>query len=172
MSQSLYPSLVIGYNLCYSTLLGRLKNGLNPELETSLGVVEFTPNATGLLQCKDDIIIAPNGTLFCPKTYRHGILPLILDEMLSTRIMVKKSMKSAKQFNQDRLVKVLNARQLALKMISNVTYGYTAAGFSGRMPCAQLADAIVQVGSIACSFVCTWFFLLLYDEPLCIGSLF
>ncbi|CAI5722501.1 unnamed protein product [Peronospora effusa] len=144
--QSLYPSLVIGYNLCYSTLLGSLKDGLNPELETSLGVVEFTPDATGLLQCKDDMIIAPNGTLFCPKTYRHGVLPLILDEILSTRIMVKKSMKSAKQFNKDRLVKVLNARQLALKMISNVTYGYTAAGFSGRMPCAQLADAIVQTG--------------------------
>jgi DNA polymerase zeta len=23
-------------------------------------------------------------------------------------------------------------------------YGYTAAGFSGRMPCAEIADAIVQ----------------------------
>ena len=41
---------------------------------------------------------------------------------------------------------VLNARQLALKLIANVTYGYTAAGFSGRMPCAELADSIVQCG--------------------------
>jgi len=32
-----------------------------------------------------------------------------------------------------------------LKLIANVTYGYAAAGFSGRMPCAELADAIVQV---------------------------
>jgi DNA polymerase zeta len=31
-------------------------------------------------------------------------------------------------------------------MIANVTYGYTAAGFSGRMPCADLADAIVSTG--------------------------
>ncbi|KAF4035862.1 DNA polymerase family B [Phytophthora infestans] len=144
--QSLYPSLVIGYNLCYSSFLGRLKDGLNPELETSLGVIDFTPNTTGLLQCRGDVIIAPNGALFCPKSHRHGVLPLILDEILSTRIMVKKSMKSAKDSNQERLEKVLNARQLALKMISNVTYGYTAAGFSGRMPCAQLADAIVQTG--------------------------
>ncbi|KAG6580342.1 recovery protein 3 isoform 3 [Phytophthora cinnamomi] len=143
---SLYPSLVIGYNLCYSSLLGRLKDGLNAELETSLGVIDYAPNASGLLQCRDDIVIAPNGALFCPKSYRHGVLPLILDEILSTRIMVKKSMKSAKDCNQERLEKVLNARQLALKMISNVTYGYTAAGFSGRMPCAQLADAIVQTG--------------------------
>jgi DNA polymerase zeta len=132
-------------------LLGRLKDGLNPELESSLGVIDYAPSASGLLDCKDDVIIAPNGTLFCPKSYRHGVLPLILDEILSTRIMVKKSMKSAKESNQERLEKVLNARQLALKMISNVTYGYTAAGFSGRMPCAQLADAIVQVGLAPCS---------------------
>lgn len=44
------------------------------------------------------------------------------------------------------LQRVLNARQFALKMISNVTYGYTSAGFSGRMPCAELADAIVSSG--------------------------
>jgi DNA polymerase zeta len=30
------------------------------------------------------------------------------------------------------LRRVLDARQLALKMIANVTYGYTAAGFSGK----------------------------------------
>lgn len=144
--QSLYPSLIIGYNLCYSSLMGRLKDGLNPELESCLGVVDFEPSESGLLNCKGNLTIAPNGTLFCPKSYRHGVLPLILDEILSTRIMVKKSMKTAKESNQERLEKVLNARQLALKMISNVTYGYTAAGFSGRMPCAQLADAIVQTG--------------------------
>lgn len=44
------------------------------------------------------------------------------------------------------LQRVLNARQFGLKMISNVTYGYTSAGFSGRMPMAELADSIVQSG--------------------------
>ena len=43
------------------------------------------------------------------------------------------------------LLRSLNARQFGLKLIANVTYGYAAAGFSGRMPCAELADAIVQV---------------------------
>lgn len=43
-------------------------------------------------------------------------------------------------------LQIYNARQLALKLIANVTYGYTAAGFSGRMPCAELADSIVQCG--------------------------
>ena len=48
------------------------------------------------------------------------------------------------------LQRILNARQFSLKLIANVTYGYTAAGFSGRMPCAELADSIVQVKSKQC----------------------
>lgn len=47
------------------------------------------------------------------------------------------------------LQRILNARQFGLKLIANVTYGYTAAGFSGRMPCAELADSIVQVSIAA-----------------------
>jgi hypothetical protein len=45
----------------------------------------------------------------------------------------------------DKSSATLNARQFGLKLLANVTYGYTAASFSGRMPCAELADAIVQV---------------------------
>lgn len=47
---------------------------------------------------------------------------------------------------QQALPKLLNARQLGLKFIANVTYGYTSATFSGRMPCVEIADAIVQTG--------------------------
>ena len=45
-----------------------------------------------------------------------------------------------------RLYRTLNARQFALKMIANVTYGYTSASYSGRMPCSDIADSIVQYG--------------------------
>jgi DNA polymerase zeta len=44
------------------------------------------------------------------------------------------------------LTRVLNARQLALKYIANVTYGYTSATYSGRMPAVEIADSIVQTG--------------------------
>lgn len=44
------------------------------------------------------------------------------------------------------LHKVLDARQLGLKYIANVTYGYTSATFSGRMPAVEIADSIVQSG--------------------------
>ena len=33
-----------------------------------------------------------------------------------------------------------------MKFIANVTYGYTSATFSGRMPAVEIADAIVQTG--------------------------
>uniref|UniRef100_K1QBY0 DNA-directed DNA polymerase n=1 Tax=Magallana gigas TaxID=29159 RepID=K1QBY0_MAGGI len=56
--------------------------------------------------------------------------------------MVKKSMKEHK--NDKGLHRLLDARQLGLKLIANVTYGYTAASFSGRMPCVEVADSIVR----------------------------
>eukprot|EP01031_Cornospumella_fuschlensis_P033121 gene33121-40064_t len=94
--------------------------------------------------------MSPNGSVFVSPAVRKGILPMMLQEMLDTRVMVKASMKRYAS-REDRknykvLEKVLDARQLAIKLLSNVTYGYTAAGFSGRMPMAELADAIVQTG--------------------------
>ena len=41
------------------------------------------------------------------------------------------------------LQKILHSRQLGLKLIANVTYGYTSASFSGRMPCVEVADSVV-----------------------------
>ncbi|KAG5541465.1 hypothetical protein RHGRI_021326 [Rhododendron griersonianum] len=76
---------------------------------------------------------------------RKGILPRLLEEILSTRIMVKQAMKKLAP-SQQVLHRIFNARQLALKLIVHVTYGYTAARFSGRVPCAELADSIVQCG--------------------------
>lgn len=60
-----------------------------------------------------------------------------LQEILTTRIMVKNSMKKLK--SEDSATKrMLDHRQLGLKLIANVTYGYTAANFSGRMPCVEV----------------------------------
>ena len=73
------------------------------------------------------------------------MLPRMLRELLATRVMVKAAMKRLPP-SERVLQRCLNARQFGLKMISNVTYGYTSAGFSGRMPMAELADSIVQVG--------------------------
>ena len=71
----------------------------------------------------------------------------MLERILHARYMVKHEMKSlGKDDGDDVLKRVLDCRQLAIKMLANVTYGYTAASFSGRMPMAELADAIVSTG--------------------------
>lgn len=86
---------------------------------------------------------APNGVLFASASSRPGVLPRLLREILETRCMVKRAMKQVPLGSP--LYRTLNARQVGLKLIANVTYGYTCASFSGRMPSVHIADAIVQV---------------------------
>ena len=109
-----------------------------------MGFADFQ-RAPGLLELvKDKLNIAPNGMMYVKPEMRKSLLAKMLGEILETRVMVKSGMKADKD---DRtLQQLLNNRQLALKLIANVTYGYTSASFSGRMPCAEIADSIVQTG--------------------------
>jgi DNA polymerase zeta len=139
--QSLYPSCMIAYNYCYSTCLGRIVNwrGTN-----KMGFADFK-RAPGLLELvKDKLNIAPNGMMYVKPEMRKSLLAKMLGEILETRVMVKSGMKVDK--DDKTLQQLLNNRQLALKLIANVTYGYTSASFSGRMPCSEVADSIVQTG--------------------------
>ncbi|KAL7424032.1 DNA polymerase zeta [Cryptotrichosporon argae] len=139
--QSLYPSIMIAYNICYSTCLGRVENfkGINKFGFTDLRVAE------GLLELlKDYLTVTPNGMIFVKPAVRKSLLAKMLGEILDTRVMVKHAMKLAK--GNKPLTRLLNARQLCLKLMANVTYGYTSATFSGRMPCIEIADSIVQTG--------------------------
>ena len=69
----------------------------------------------------------------------------MLTDILDTHIMMKNGMKHEKN-NNKALQKLLNSRQLALKLIANVTYRYTSASHTGRIPCTEIADSIVQTG--------------------------
>lgn len=84
---------------------------------------------------------APCGVAFVKPEIRMGILPRMLSEILNTRLMIKKSMKLYGNDN-DTLQRILYSQQLGLKLIANVTYGYTAANFSGRMPCIEVSKII------------------------------
>lgn len=139
--QSLYPSVMIAYNYCYSTFLGRVVNwrGTN-----KMGFTDFKRQQRLLEILKDHINIAPNGIMYVKPEIRKSLLAKMLGEILETRVMVKSGMKVDK--DDKTLQRLLNNRQLALKLIANVTYGYTSASFSGRMPCSEIADSIVQTG--------------------------
>jgi DNA polymerase zeta len=137
--QSLYPSVMIAYNYCYSTFLGRVVSwrGTN-----KMGFTDYQREHRLLELLKDHINIAPNGIMYVKGTIRKSLLAKMLGEILETRVMVKSGMKVDK--DDKTLQRLLNNRQLALKLIANVTYGYTSASFSGRMPCSEIADSIVQ----------------------------
>ncbi|KAK5944075.1 DNA polymerase zeta [Knufia obscura] len=139
--QSLYPSVMIAYNYCYSTFLGRVVNwrGTN-----KMGFTNYQRQERLIELLRDHINIAPNGIMYAKQKIRRSLLAKMLSEILETRVMVKSGMKADK--DDKTLQRLLNNRQLALKLIANVTYGYTSASFSGRMPCSEIADSIVQTG--------------------------
>lgn len=139
--QSLYPSVMIAYNYCYSTFLGRIVNwrGTN-----KMGFTEYKRQERLLELLQNYINISPNGMMYAKVEVRKSLLAKMLTEILETRVMVKSGMKQDR--DDKTLQQLLNNRQLALKLLANVTYGYTSASFSGRMPCSEIADSIVQTG--------------------------
>ncbi|EXJ54288.1 DNA polymerase zeta subunit [Cladophialophora yegresii CBS 114405] len=139
--QSLYPSVMIAYNYCYSTFLGRIVGwrGMN-----KMGFTSYRRESRIVELLRDSINVSPNGMMYTKPEIRKSLLAKMLSEILETRVMVKSGMKVDK--DDKALQRLLNNRQLALKLIANVTYGYTSASFSGRMPCSEIADSIVQTG--------------------------
>lgn len=143
--QSLYPSIMIAYNYCYSTLIGRLEG--YRQKKNNIGYVSHHSVPHGLIDVlakNNGLNISPNGLMFVSTKVRKSILSRMLQEILNMRINVKSV---ASRFRDEKeLGKLLNSKQLALKLIANVTYGYTSASFSGRMPNSDIADAIVATG--------------------------
>ena len=75
-------------------------------------------------QPHDEAYCMPTGSIFVSENVVQGILPSILDEMLSTRAMLKKAANIYKKHLKDppsAVLRQLEARQLALKYVANVT---------------------------------------------------
>ena len=118
---SLYPSIMMAHNLCYSTLVAREN------------VAQLDP---------DSYQKTPTGDVFVKSTTQKGILPTILAELLGARKQAKKDMKAAK----DPMVKaVQNGRQLALKISANSVYGFTGATV-GQLPCLAISSSTTAFG--------------------------
>lgn len=143
--QSLYPSIMIAYNYCFTTLLGPVE-GFQPQKNTigCLPHLKLPPGVIDMLWKNKGINVSPNGMMFVTSKFRKSLLSKMLQEILNMRINVRNV---AKAFSEDQeLGKLYNSKQLALKLIANVTYGYTSASYSGRMPNCDIADAIVSTG--------------------------
>jgi DNA polymerase delta subunit 1 len=122
---SLYPSIMMAHNLCYTTLAKHGSGGSS---------IEHLP--------ADEVTVSPNGHRFVKHSTRKGLLPRILNELLGARKRAKKDMKEAK----DPLTKsVLNGRQLALKVSANSVYGFTGATV-GALPCLEISSSVTSFG--------------------------
>uniref|UniRef100_A0A915LIW1 DNA polymerase delta catalytic subunit n=1 Tax=Meloidogyne javanica TaxID=6303 RepID=A0A915LIW1_MELJA len=120
---SLYPSIMIAHNLCYTTLMKTVP----PENEMVEGV---------------DYIKTPSGDLFVSAKHRKGLLPQVLEELLTARKKAKEALKK----ETDPLKKmVLDGRQLALKISANSVYGFTGAS-KGKLPCSEVAQSVTAFG--------------------------
>ncbi|GIX63044.1 DNA polymerase delta catalytic subunit, putative [Babesia caballi] len=122
--QSLYPSIMIAHNLCYSTLV--------PPAD----VPHYRP---------EDLTTVPGhpGLCFIKAHVRKGVLPLIVEKLIEARKKAKDEMKTC---TNPMLRSVLDGRQLALKVTTNSVYGYTGASSGGFLPCVEVATAITSFG--------------------------
>ena len=115
--KSLYPTIMMAHNLCYTTVV----TGDRPDGET---------------------IKPPSGGEFVPPEVSKGIVPSILEDLLNQRTETKKRMKKASDENEYR---VLDATQLALKILLNSFYGYS--GYArARLYSLTLANAVTSFG--------------------------
>ena len=120
---SLYPTIIIAHNLCYTTYISN-------------------PNQYSTKFLTSSCTKTPAEHYFVKSNVKQGILPLILKEILHARANAKKLMKEEKDpFKKA----VLNGRQLALKITANSVYGFTGAQV-GTLPCVPISSSVTAYG--------------------------
>ena len=103
--QSLYPSVAIANNYCFSTCLGKLSNwkaAVDPALPSddggiTLGAMKYHLDSVECIKRlleADALHISPTGGIFVKREIRQSLLAILLQELLDTRVMVKKAMKA------------------------------------------------------------------------------
>ncbi|TNV85757.1 hypothetical protein FGO68_gene3112 [Halteria grandinella] len=118
---SLYPSVMMAHNLCYSTLIP-------PYKLKDLDVSQYEKT--------------PNGDYFIKKSVKKGVLPIILEELIQARKHVKNQLiKVTDPF----LKAILDSRQMALKTSANSVYGFTGAQI-GQLPCLAISCSVTAYG--------------------------
>ncbi len=126
--KSLYPTIMMAHNLCYTTVLGGGGGG------SQRSDSEGQPPA-------GEVIVAPSGGRFVSPEVSPGIMPGVLRELLDERTKTKRLMKSASEEER----RFLDAKQYAMKILLNSFYGYS--GYArARLYSLALANAVTSFG--------------------------
>lgn len=122
---SLYPSIMMAHNLCYSTLVHPADEA---RVEAELG--------------RERVTRTPAGNLFVKPGAKKGLLPRILEDLIAARKQAKADMGREKDpFRKA----VFDGRQLALKVVCNSVYGFTGAQV-GKLPCLEISASVTAFG--------------------------
>jgi DNA polymerase I len=114
--RSLYPSIMMAHNLCYSTVV--------TDERPSFGVAR-----------------SPSGGEFVGPSVSPGIVPGVLHDLLAKRTDIKRRMMTA----SDEERTLLDAQQYALKILLNSFYGYSGYA-RARLYSLPLANAVTSFG--------------------------
>ena len=138
---SLYPSIMMAHNLCYSTLLA--KDDVFDLSQTRADCERRgVPFPVHRMPPESFEKTPDEDFYFVRASHRKGILPLILEELLSARKRAKSDMaKATDAFT----IAVQNGRQLALKVSANSVYGFTGATV-GQLPCLAISASVTAYG--------------------------
>ena len=120
---SLYPSIMIAHNMCYSTVV------LNDKYMNLPGVEYST-------------IKTSDSVSFSFVQSQPGVLSGILQNLWTARKVTKREMNATKD---PFLKNVLNAKQLAIKVSMNSIYGFTGA-VVGVLPCLEISQSVTGCG--------------------------
>ena len=123
---SLYPSIMIGFNLCFSSIVMSDNSTVTP------GVVYHA--------CETDL-----GT-FRVQQSLPGLLPRLLLKLLSARKVAKKDMAAAVAAGDQALALLMDGRQLALKVSCNSVYGFCGATTFGVYAYTPIAASVTAEG--------------------------
>lgn len=153
---SLYPSIMRAYNMCFSTLVPSLAEAKRRKLKWSEETHNIKdpahPNYPEVRPVRSfdypeggkfEYVARDTDVSFVTSKTRVGILPEILEQLLSNRKRVKKLRKQFHEKSMD--YAVLDGRQLALKVCANSVYGFTGAGM-GYLGEKRIASSVTRVG--------------------------
>jgi DNA polymerase delta subunit 1 len=118
---SLYPSIMMAHNLCYSTLV------MDPRYDNLPGVTY------------ESFTIGDRTHKFAQEV--PSLLPGILDRLKQYRKKAKKDMATSTGMMKN----VYNGKQLAYKVSMNSIYGFTGAS-KGMLPCVAIAATVTCKG--------------------------
>lgn len=146
---SLYPNLIIQYNMSPETIVQEQTPNIN--IDNILEDKPFTPEV--------NTIMAANGVHF--RSDIQGVVPRIINEIYDTRVVLKKSMIEEKKrletidkkdkveyYKCEREIARLENHQIAVKILLNSFYGALANNFF-RYFDIRIAEGVTASGQLA-----------------------